>query len=182
MKARAICFSLALLLTAAAAQAQKVEIGYDKSADFSRYKTYSMVPRTTPPMNPTIAALIDANIEYELNQKGLTETDSDPDLLVKSYGTAGDVTGGFAAEDAGHKATGGIPMAGTTMWAGSLPPTPSPQVMKGAMTVDLFDAREKHLVWRATAKGKIDYNKRSKLLDQANKAITAMFKQYPPPQ
>ena len=180
MKTRGICFALAVLLTAGAAQAQKVEIGYDKAADFSRFKTYSMVPRTTPPMNPAIAALIDANIEYELNQKGLTESASDPDLLVKSYGTAGDVQGGFAAEDAGHKATGGVPMSGTTMWTGSLPATPSPQVMKGAMTVDLFDARQNHLVWRATAKGKLDYNKRSKLLDQANKAITEMFRKYPP--
>jgi hypothetical protein len=52
--------------------------------------------------------------------------------------------------------------------------------MHGTITVDLIDARQKHLVWRATAKGKMDYNKRSKLLEQANKAVSEIFKKYPP--
>src|ERR1051326_5180362 len=173
---------VALLLANAGARAQKVEIGYDKSADFSHYRTYSMVPRVTPATNPALAALIDSNIEYELNQKGLKKADSDPDLLVKSYGGAEGAQGAFAAEDPGYKASGGMPMPGSTMWGGSVPPTPVPQVMRGSMTVDLVDARQKHLVWRATAKGKMDYDKREKLLNQASKAITEMFKKYPPPR
>ena len=60
-------------------------------------------------------------------------------------------------------------MPGGTMWSGSLPPTPVPQMMHGSITVDLVDASKKQLVWRATAKGKMDYDKRSKILDQANK-------------
>jgi hypothetical protein len=66
------------------------------------------------------------------------------------------------------------------MWGGTLPATPVPQIMHGTITVDLIDARQKHLVWRATAKGKMDYNKRSKLLEQANKAVSEIFKKYPP--
>ena len=167
------------VLAATTAWAQKVETGYDKSADFSRYKTYSFIPRTTPATNPLLATIVDNDIEYELNQKGLRKVDSNPDLLVKCYGGAGEVEGGFAA-DPGYTATGGAPMPGTTMWTGSLPATPVPQTMHGSITVDLVDARQKHLVWRATAKGKMDYNKRSKLLEQANKAVAAMFKKYPP--
>ena len=168
------------LLAAAAAWAQKVETGYDKSADFSKYKTYAFVPRSTPAANPTIATIIDYDVEYELNQKGLRKVDSNPDLLVKVYGGPGEVESSYAAEDPSHIATGGYPMPGTTMWAGSLPATPNPQVVRGSITVDLVDARQKHIVWRATAKGKMDYNKRSKLLDQANKAVSEMFKKYPP--
>jgi hypothetical protein len=170
------------LLTAPALLAQKVEIGYDKSADFSQFKTYSWVPRTVPPTNPLLATMINNNIEYELQQKGLRKVESDPDLLVKSYGGAEDVKGGFAAEDPGYTAAGGAPMPGSTMWGGSLPPTPVPQVMKGTLTVDLVDAHTKQLVWRATAKGKMDYDKRSKLVEQANKAVSEMFKKYPPAQ
>lgn len=170
------------LLTVTTAWAQKVEIGYDKSADFSQFKTYSWVPRTAPATNPLLATLIDNDIEYQLNQKGLRKVDSNPDLLVKSYGGAEDVQGGFVPEDPGYAATGGEPMPGANMWGGSLPPTAAPQVMKGSITVDLVDARQKHLVWRATAKGKMDYDKRSKLLDQANKAVSEMFKKYPPPK
>jgi hypothetical protein len=170
----------ALLLLVTAAAAQKIETGYDKSADFSHYKTYAWIPRATPATNPVLASLIDTNIDYELQQKGLQRVDHDPDLLVKSYGGATDVEGGFAAEDPSYAATGGAPVADATMWVGSLAPTPVPQVMHGSITVDLVDARQKHLVWRATAKGKMDYDKRSKLLDEANKAISKMFKNYPP--
>ena len=169
------------VLTVASVWAQKVQTGYDKSADFSRYKTFAWIPSTAPATNPVLATLINAGIEHELNQKGLRKVDSNPDLLVKSYGGANDVSGGFAAEDPNYTASGGSPMPGGDMWGGSLPPTPVPQVMRGSITVDLIDAREQHLVWRGTAKGKMDYDHREKLLNQANKAVTEIFKKYPPP-
>jgi hypothetical protein len=75
-----VAFTAALfLLAVATARAQKVEIGYDKSADFSRFKTYSWIPRTAPATNPLLATLIDNDIEYQLNQKGLRKVDSNPD-------------------------------------------------------------------------------------------------------
>jgi hypothetical protein len=168
-------------LLAATACAQKIQTGYDKSVDFSQYKTYAWIPRATPAANPALAAIIHHNIGYELEQKGLREVDGNPDLLVQSYGGAGEVEGGYAAGP-GYTGTGGYLMPGTTMWGGSLPETPSPQIMHGTITVDLIDARHKRIVWRATAKGKMDYNKRSKLLEQSNKAILEMFKKYPPPK
>jgi hypothetical protein len=168
------------LLFAATACALKVQTGYDKSADFSQYKTYAWIPRATPATNPALAAIIHQNIEYELNQKGLHKVDGNADLLVQSYGGAGEVEGGYAPADPSYTATGGYPVPGTSMWGGSLPATSAPQVMHGSITVDLVDARRKQLVWRATAKGKMDYNKRGKLLEQANKAVSEMFKKYPP--
>lgn len=178
---RRAAIAIALLVAArAVVWAQKIEVGYDKSADFGQFRTYSMVPRTVPATNPVIATIIDHDIEYELNQKGLRKVDSDPDLLVKSYGGGNEVKGGFAAEDPSYAASGGAPMPSSTVWGGSLPPVAVPQVMHGSLTVDLVDARQKRLVWRATAKGKMDYENRSKLLDQANKAVEEMFKKYPP--
>jgi len=100
-------------------------------------------------------------------------------LLVQSYGGAGEVVGGYAAEP-GYTGTGGYVMPGETMWGGTLPATPVPQIMHGTITVDLVDAKQKELVWRATAKGKMDYNKREKMLERANKAVAEMFKKYPP--
>src|SRR5262245_14585946 len=112
------------LLTVGTAWSQKVKIGYDKSADFSKYKTYSWIPRTVPSTNPLLATLIDNNIDYQLNQKGLHKVDSNPDLLVKSYGGAEDVQGGLLPQDPNYTATGGAPMTGDNMWVGSLAATP----------------------------------------------------------
>lgn len=168
------------LLTTPGAWAQKIQTGYDKAADFSHYRTYAWIPRQTPATNSLLATIIDNDIEYELEQKGLRKVDHDPDLLVKSYGGAEGVSGGFAASDPTHGAVGGVPIQGTGMWEGSLPATPVPQYMEGAITVDLVDAKQKQLVWRATARGKMDYDNRQKMLDKANKAVAAMFKKYPP--
>jgi Domain of unknown function (DUF4136) len=169
------------LLFGAGAGAQKVKTGYDKSADFSQYKTYAWIPRASPATNPVLAAIIDHDIDYELNEKGLRKVEGNADLLVQSYGGSGEVVGGYAAEP-GYTGTGGYIMPGETMWGGTLPATPVPQIMHGTITVDLVDAKQKELVWRATAKGKMDYNKREKLLEQANKAVSEIFKKYPPPK
>jgi hypothetical protein len=176
---RVVCGALFLVI-AGTVRAQKVETGYDKSADFGRYKTYAVVPREVPAMNPMIATLIDGNVEHQLNEKGLQKVDKDPDLLVKIYGGPSEVQSGFAAADPNYTGSGGIPVTGTDMWTGAASPMPLPQVVKGTLTVDLIDARQKHLVWRGTAKGKMDTDDREKLLDKANKAIEKIFQQYPP--
>ncbi|HEX2330122.1 MAG TPA: DUF4136 domain-containing protein [Candidatus Angelobacter sp.] len=172
--------STLLVIVAISAWAQKIETGHDKAADFSRYKTYAVVPRDAPAMNPMIGTLIDGTVENQLNQKGLHKVDSDPDLLVKTYGGPSDMQSSYAASDPNYTGSGGIPLTGTDMWTGSASPMPLPPVVKGQLTVDLIDARQKHLVWRATAKGKMDPDDRKKLLDQANKAVEKMFKEYPP--
>lgn len=123
--------------------------------------------------------MIEANIDSELDKKGLRKVDSNPDLLVSCYGGLGSQSV-FAATDPGYLASGGAPLPGTTMWGGSVPDAPVAQVVQGTLVVDLIDARLKHLVWRAEAKANVDYDKRSKLFDQAGKAVVAIFKKYPP--
>ena len=49
---------LFLLLAATTAYAQKIKTGYDKSADFSQYKTYAWIPRVTPATNPIAHPLL----------------------------------------------------------------------------------------------------------------------------
>jgi hypothetical protein len=53
-------------------------------------------------------------------------------------------------------------------------------VVQGTLAVSLVDARRKQTVWSGTAKAKIDQEKQGKLYDQVDKAITEMFKNYPP--
>lgn len=168
-----------LLFGASAVWGQKVSTGYDKTADFSEFKTYAWIERQTPATNPVLAALIAANIDDELSKKGLRKVESNPDLLVTCYGGVG-AQSVFAAEDPGYTALGGAPLPGTNMWSGSVSAAPVADVVEGTLVVDLLDARQKRLVWRATAKANVDYNKRSKLLEQASKAVTEMFKKYPP--
>src|SRR6516164_4628551 len=77
---------LLVLLGAAFAWAQKIKVGYDKSTDFSQFKTYSWIPHKGPETIPLLHAKIQLDIDYELGQKGLRKVDSDPDLLVTYRG------------------------------------------------------------------------------------------------
>src|SRR5689334_7691161 len=112
--------TISLVFGAISAWAQKVETGFDKAADFSKYKTYAWIPRVNPAANPALATILDQNIEYELNEKGLHKVDSNPDLLVKSYSGPADVQSSYALEDPNFTATGGYPLPGGNMWGGSL--------------------------------------------------------------
>jgi len=168
-----------VLLGASALWGQKVNTGYDKTVDFSQFKTYAWIERHTPPTDPVLAALIVADIDSELGKKGLRRVESNPDLLVSCYGGLGSKSA-FAAEDPGYTALGGAALPGTTMWGGSVSSAPVAQVVEGTLVVDLADARQKRLVWRGTAKANVDYDKRSKLFDQAGKAVAAIFNKYPP--
>jgi hypothetical protein len=174
--ALSLCLVL-VLLACTTAQGQKVETGYDKDADFAQYKTFAWVKRDIPPPNPLLAALIANNIEVQLKEKGLRRVDRNPDLLISFYGGT-TAQSAFAPGDPGFTALGGEPVTGA--WGGSAPATAMPHLVKGNLAIDLVDAHKQNLVWRAVAKTNLDYDNRNKMLDQVNKAIEAMLKNYPP--
>lgn len=166
------------LAVVTAAVAQKIKSGYDKSADFSSFKTYAWMQQQPSPIQPLVATIIVADIDHELVARGLRKVEKDPDVLV-SYYAGGDAQSAFAQTDPGNLSTGGIPPPNATMWTGSLPATALPQVVKGKLIIDLADARKQQLVWRASAETKLDYEKRSKIYDTVNKVIPEMFKDFP---
>src|SRR5689334_21507190 len=63
-------------------KAQKVESGYDKSVDFSQYKTYSWVNLNEARSRPLLFQLVVTNVDYTLEEKGLKRVNSDADLLL----------------------------------------------------------------------------------------------------
>lgn len=170
---------LLLLLTPSLLCAQKVKVGYDKSVEFGQFKTYAWAKREAPDRSPLVAALLRAAVDQELTSKGLQKIDDDPDLLI-SYQGGVDAKNSVAAQDPGHTASGGVPLPDVTMWSGSLAAAGAQTELQGTLAVDMVDARHKRLVWRGTAKAKLDSQRQNKVLDQVNKAISEMFKQYPP--
>src|SRR5436190_21573344 len=76
-----ICWLL-LALPLRTVFAQKVSVGYDKSADFSKYKSYTWAQPASPPARPMLYATIVSAIDYELEGKGLTRTETNGDLIL----------------------------------------------------------------------------------------------------
>ena len=165
-----------MVVLAAVAQAQKIKVEYDKSVDFSKFKTYAIDPVDNA-AKPMLRLAIQAAVQDDLTKRGLTKVDANPDLYVQMYGAVdSDAIANYHDPIYGS----GIPPLnyGITLWH-NIPGTVTTVVVhKGELVVDLIDARQKQLIWRGIAKQNLS-TQRDKLLDQVNTTVEKMFKQYP---
>lgn len=166
-----------VLLAGTMAQAQKIKVEYDKSVDFSKFKTYAIDPQEAV-AKPMLRLAIQAAVQDDLGKRGLTKVDSNPDLYVQMFGAIdSDAIANYHDPIYGS----GIPPLnyGITMWH-NIPGTVTTVVVhKGQLVVDIIDARQKQLIWRGIATQKLAEGDRQKLLDQVNTAVEKLFKQYP---
>jgi hypothetical protein len=179
MFCKKLSFLLCLALTfVTAAHAQKIKVEYDKSMDFTKFKTYAIDPNNTGSTSrPMLRLVIQGAVEDDLNKRGLTKVAANPDLYVQLYGaTETDMTGHYHDPIYG----GAIPPlnSGITLWH-NIPGTVTTVVIpKGTLVIDIIDANKKELVWRGIAKQNLS-DQRDELLDQVNTAVEKMFEKYP---
>lgn len=165
-----------IVFTAASAQAQKIKVEYDKSLDFSKFKTYALDPKENA-SRPMLRLAIQAAVQDELAKRGLTKVDANPDLYVQMYGSIDSDTS-FSYMDPIYGT--GIPPInyGITMWYAIPGSITSVIVHKGQMVLDIIDARQKKLIWRGVSTQNLS-EKRDKLLDQVSTTVEKLFQQYP---
>jgi len=173
----------AFLFLAGTAMAQDVRYNYDKSADFSKYKTYKWVEMKTSDKDQLIDNQIRSTIEAELAKKGLTKTDSDNADLYIGYQTAISTENqvntfssdfgygpgwGYYGRGYGGMGTGTSTATTSTLYVGSL-------------QLDFYDVAKKQAVFRAVATKTLDAKaKPEKRQKNLAKAVEKMLKKYPP--
>ncbi len=179
---RAVPALLFALVFALSVQAQKIHVAVpDKNVDFSKFKTYSWEPIGAV-SHPVLAADIVGAIDEQMKAKGLQLVPSNPDLAIKIYGSIDQESTAYS-NDPLYNATGGVPPFDPSLSGPALVGTWGNTVVtihKGELVVDLLDYAAKKLVWRGMAQDNLAANNKSKLLDQVNKAVAKMFKDYPP--
>jgi hypothetical protein len=167
-----------VLLAPALALAQKTSFDYDKSADFSKYKTYTLKDGTKVGQ-PLIDNRIVAAIEEQLKAKGLTRNDSAPDIVVvyhvafdkKQDITAYSTGGGYGAY--GYRYGGGW---GTTDVRVN-------EILVGTLVIDIADSAKREVVWRGMGVKEVDTQAKAEKRDKnITSAVTKIFKNFPPPQ
>lgn len=173
---------LLLLAVASSAAAQKTKVGYDKSADFSRYKTYTRAEPGNPPSRPVLYATLVGSIDHELKSRGLGKVDSNPDLIVVPAG----------GMEFGINQAAGIPILNTysgipptvdaTMWVGAAGPSNlmAPYVPEGTLMLSFVDRSSNKVVWSGTVTQKFDIENKKDALDRVDKAIVKLLAQFPP--
>jgi len=160
-----------------AAQAQKIKVEYDKSLDFTMFKTYGIDPTDASTSRPMLRLAIQAAVEHDMNRLGFNKVANHPDLYVQMYGA---IDSDFTTHYHDPIYGGYIPPINSaiTLWH-NIPGTYTTVVVpKGELVVDLIDANKKQLVWRGIAKQKLS-DQRDEVLDQVNTAVEKMFLKYP---
>ena len=179
---RAVHAVLLVLVLCLGAQAQKVHVAVpDKNVDFSKFKTYSWEPLGAV-SHPVLAADIVGAIEDQMKAKGLQLVPSNPDLVIKVYGSIDQESTAYS-NDPLYMGTGGVPPFDPSLSGPALVGTwgnTTVTIHKGELVVDLLDPAAKKLVWRGMAQDNLASHDKNKLLDQVNNAVTKMFKDYPP--
>ena len=171
-------------LVGTSAAGEKIHVNYDKSLDFTKFKTYGWAPHGAV-AHPMLALDLVGAIEQELNSRGMTKVATNPDIIIAVYGAV-DSEVSMTSNNPIYNATGGIPpfdpsmtSPGNSLYWDGYYGNSTVVVYPGQLVVDLVDFKNKKLVWRAVAKEAVSPNNPDKLESEVNNTITKMFKDYP---
>ena len=170
---------IATLITTAAlalsttAFAQEVTYDFDKSADFSKLRSYLWV-RGTPVNDELNHKRIVQAIDAQLASQGLDQverTDS-PDVYVAYHAAFSRnlQVNGFSSGWGGYRF--GPNRSGTARVE---------EILIGTLVVDIVDAKTGTILWRGIATKELDVNANPEKRDKnINRAAEKLFKNYPP--
>lgn len=171
------------LLGGVSAIAQDVRYDFDKTKDFSKYKTYKWVPiKDADQPDQLTAKQITEAIDAQLSMKGLEQTDSDSADLLIGYQTALGSEKQFTSYNTGWGAGPGWG-AGWYGYGGMSSTTygSTSTVYVGQLDLSMYDSAQKQLVWRGVATKTLDPNaKPEKKQKNINKAAEKLLKNFPP--
>ena len=172
-----IVFSMAIAILAAAASPAEVKTDYDRTAEFSHYKTYSWGKVHT--QNPLWVDRIKAPVTSALAAKGWTEVESGGDVSIMAM----EMTEDHRTLKTYYDNFGGG--WGWRRWGGAFgdgfgTSTTTEETYKvGTLVVDLFDTNTKKLIWRGSASDTLS-DKSDKNIKNLNSDVQRMFDHFPP--
>lgn len=182
MQKRVVTLVLAGVLTPALVLAQKVSYDYEKSANFSAFRTYAHKDGTKVGQS-LIDDRIVAAIDAELAAKGFTRSDANPDVFVV-YHMAFDKEKDISTYSSGYG--GGYGPYGWGWgggWAGGTTTTQVRDILIGTLVIDIADARKGQLAWRGIGVKEVNTQAKPEKRDKSvNNAVKKILKNYPPKQ
>jgi hypothetical protein len=151
-----------------------VKTDYDRSADFSQYKTYSWEKVQT--QDPLWVDRIKDAVNESLAARGWTQVESGGQVAIvatemtKKQQTLNTYYDGFGG-GGGRRRFGGGGLGEAT--------TTTENYKVGTLVVDLFDANRKNLIWRGSASDILS-DKSENNIKNLDKGVQKMFDHFPP--
>lgn len=169
--------SLSLLLFVAvltSCSSVRVSSDYDKSVDYSQYKTYAFYKDGIDKVeiHDLDKRRILKAIERELQAKGMTASEN-PDLLVNIFT---DATERVDVNQWGYGYGWGYSPWG---WGGNYASVS--KTTEGTLYIDLIDGKKKELIWQGVGEGVLTKNIERKE-ERINEFVNKILAKYPPKQ
>jgi Domain of unknown function (DUF4136) len=185
MKKISLLLVATLLLVASAAIGQDVRYNFDKSADFSKFKTYKWVAlKDAAKPNDLIDKQIIATVDAELAAKGLSKVDADNADLYIGYQAGIGQEKQFTSYNSDWGYGGGWGRGGWYGGGGGMSTTTgqTSTIYVGQLALDMYDSANRDLAWRGVVSKTLDQKaKPDKQEKNLKKAIAKLLKNYPPP-
>ncbi len=177
---------MALSLMIASALGQDVRYNYDKSTDFSKFKTYKWVDiKGAQKPNDITDKQIRASIDAELAKKGLSKVDSDSADLYIGYQVGIQTEKEFTSFNSGMGPGWGYGAGWGGGWyggGGGMTTGSTSTIYIGQLALDMYESSKKDLAWRGVVSKTIDTKaKPDKQQKNLDKAVAKLLKNYPPP-
>ena len=173
-----------LLLTTCSVvgSAQKVQVGYDKSVDFSKYTTYTWAPPGVPPARPLLYYQVVGTIDENLKSKGLKKVEQGGGLTLAAAGGIDFGVNTPAGTPIVPSYSGMPPSIDSGMWYGVNPFSNSMATLvpEGTLLLQFVDSHANKVVWSGSVSQKLDNEKKDQSLKRVEKAITKLLDQFPP--
>jgi len=180
---KCLLWTLALLAACSSvASAQKVKVGYDKTADFSKYTTYTWAPPGVPPARPLLYYHVVSTIDEYLKSKGLKKTEQGGDLILAGAGGVGFGVNTPAGTPIVPSYSGLPPSIDSGMWvgAGGVASGMAPLVPEGTLLLEFVDPRVNKVVWSGSVSEKLDNEKQDESLKRVDRALAKLLSKFPP--
>jgi hypothetical protein len=148
--------------------ASNVVVDYDKSADFSSFRTYGW-GTGTPAKNPNLDREIVQAVDEQMARKGFRKTEADPDLLVTYHAaTHEEIDYNEASFGQGYHST-------ISPSASEIPM----RVKVGEIVVDMYDTKQKRNVWHGVGTDLV-MDDPAKTSTEIHHGAAKMFDKFPP--
>lgn len=178
-----ICAVLMLVLLGHAF-GQDVRYNFDKNTDFSKFKTYKWVDLKDANKPDTLTDnQIKSAIDAQLAQKGLSKVEGDNADLYVAYQAAIGTEKQFTSYDMGGGWGYGSGWYGRGWYGGGggMTTGTTTTLYIGQLSIDLYNPQGHDLIWRGVVSKTLDQKaKPEKREKNLNKALTKLFKNYPP--
>ena len=181
---RVIPAMMIIALLAACASSTKIQSDYDRSVDFSQYKTYgyySPMGIENPNYSSLMGQMFRDAIDVQMKQRGYVKS-SNPDVLFNVSARLEDKTRVTTTSDPMMYGGGYYGYRGGMYdpWGGYGYGTSThvSQYTQGTVNIDMVDPRMKRMLWEGIAIGRVQ-EKDKNLREDIMTGVAEMFEGYP---